>query len=102
MSEPPNRSLDRPAGRLSGEMDVASARAAEADFLALALRTTSPTVAIDCTGLTFIDSSGVHMLEDVAKRSGKPVHLTNLPHSCRRIFEILDLCEKFAIQPTAR
>jgi anti-anti-sigma factor len=102
MSEHSEVLLDRLDGRLSGEMDMATASAAETDFLAMALRTVSPTLTVDCTELTFIDSAGVHMLEHVAKRSGKPVQLTNVPQNCRRVFEVLNLCERFAIQPTGR
>jgi anti-anti-sigma factor len=56
------------AGRLSGEIDIVVAPAAETDLLAAAMRAPGSTVVIDCVGLTFIDLSGVHMLEHVAKR----------------------------------
>jgi anti-anti-sigma factor len=84
--------LDRLAGRLSGEMDLASAPDAEVDLLAAAISRPGTTVDIDCAGLTFIDSSGVHMLQHVAKRSGKSVQLVNVDRSCRRVFEILGFC----------
>ena len=99
MSEQSQVFLDRLDGRMSGDIDMATARTAETDFLALALRTDSTTLALDCTELTFIDSSGVHMLEHVARRSGKKVQLDHLPTTCRIVFEILDRCEEFGIPP---
>jgi anti-anti-sigma factor len=99
MSEASQVLLDRLDGRMSGDIDMATAPTAETDFLALALRTDSTTLALDCTGLTFIDSSGIHMLEHVAKRSGKVVQLDNVPSTCRRIFEVLDRCKEFGIPP---
>jgi anti-anti-sigma factor len=93
--------VDRLDGRMSGEIDMATAPTAEADLLALALArpTDRTTLALDCAGLTFIDSAGIHMLDHVATRSGMQVQLDNLPTSCRRIFEILDRCDDFGIPP---
>lgn len=89
--------LDRLAGRLCGEIDLAVAPALESYFVVAALGTPGATVVIDCTELTFIDLSGVHMLEHVAYRSGKTVHLANVPPPARRVFEVLHLCEMFGI-----
>jgi anti-anti-sigma factor len=93
--------LDRRTGRLSGEIDMASAPFAERRLLASVLGTPESTVVIDCMELTFIDLSGVEMLEHVAQRSGKTVHLANLSPPARRVFEILKLCERFGIDGSA-
>jgi anti-anti-sigma factor len=97
MSESSKVFLERLAGRLSGEIDFAASPAAKTDLLALARCSPGSTITIDCMDVTFIDSSGVHMLEQVAKRSGKNVRLFGLPQGPRRVFEISGLCEKFGI-----
>jgi len=89
--------LERLDGRLSGEIDVAVASTAETDFLAVALGVPGSTFVVDCAGLTFIDSAGVRMLERVATRSGKRLQLADVPHACRRVFEVLGVCELFGI-----
>jgi anti-anti-sigma factor len=94
--------LDRVAGRLSGEIDTAVVRAAETELLAAAISTPRSVFIIDCAGLTFIDSSGTHMLERVAKKSGKSIQLVNVPRAWRRVFEILDLCDSFGMETTPR
>ncbi len=97
MFEKPQGLLDRVDGRLSGEIDPAVAPAVEADLVAAAICAPGSSFAIDCAELTFIDSSGVHMLHHVAKRSGKHVRLVHLDRGCRRVFEILGSCETFGV-----
>lgn len=87
----------RLAGRLSGELDVAVAPRTEIELVAVAIGIPGSSIAFDCAALTFIDGSGVNMLLHVAQRSGKRVRLVNLDPTCRRVFEILDLCETFGI-----
>jgi anti-anti-sigma factor len=82
---------------LPGEIDMAVAPELEPRLLDLAVRTAEPSVAFDCSGLTFIDSSGVKMLENVVSGSGKSVQLLNLDPGCRLVFEVLDLCQTFGI-----
>jgi anti-anti-sigma factor len=87
----------RAACRLSGEVDVAVADAAGVELLASAVETRGPSVEFDCSELTFIDAAGVTMFLRVAAKSGKRVRLMNLVPCCRRVFEVLDLCEEFGI-----
>jgi anti-anti-sigma factor len=82
---------------LSGEVDVAVAGAVGEQLLSVATGTMAATVEFDCAELTFIDAAGVTMLLNVAKCSGKQVRLFNLRACCRRVFEVLDLCERFGI-----
>jgi anti-anti-sigma factor len=91
----------RAACRLSGEVDAAVTRAAGLALLATAIRTPGPSISFDCAELTFIDASGITMFLRVEAESGKRVHLVNLSRSCRRVFEVLDLCERFGIGDSA-
>jgi anti-anti-sigma factor len=99
MSESNEISLDGETGRLVGEIDVAVADRTQADLLAVALSAPSDSFVVDCAELTFIDMSGVHVLERVAAESRRQVHLVNLCRSCRIVFETLELCELFGIEP---
>jgi anti-anti-sigma factor len=83
---------------LSGEVDVAVAGTVGAKLLTIASGTRGATVELDCVDLTFIDASGITMLLDVANCSGKQVRLLNLVTGCRRVFEVLDLCDQFGIE----
>jgi anti-anti-sigma factor len=88
----------RTVGRLAGEVDLAVAPDAGRTLLAVARHADGPVVGVDCAELTFIDASGVTMLLDVVQRSGKALQLVNLITRCRRVFEVLDLCEWFGIE----
>jgi anti-anti-sigma factor len=93
----------RAACRLSGEVDLAVARSAGRDLLGAARSAPGPSVEVDCSELTFIDAAGITMLFRVATESGKAVRLINVTPTCRRVFDVLDLCEQFGIDsPTAR
>jgi len=94
--------VHRPECRLSGEVDVAAAPATGAALLRVAQSAPGPNVELDCSELTFIDASGITMLLRVAAESGKAVRLLNVEPCCRRVFEVLDLCERFGIEdPTS-
>jgi anti-anti-sigma factor len=87
------------AFRLVGDIDLASApqmleqlvRHAEADDAA------DGRLIIDCSALTFIDSTGLSALDAAAKKTGKQLVLVALPDQCRRVFEITGLDETFDI-----
>jgi anti-anti-sigma factor len=84
---------------LSGEIDIAVAAEVERELTSAAGTGAAPGVELDCAALTFIDASGITMLLNVAARSGKPVRLVNVAPACRRVFEVLNLCERFGLAP---
>jgi anti-anti-sigma factor len=83
---------------LSGELDLASAPHVARDLLGFALETLSSTLILDCSGLTFIDSSGLDMLVQLGRLSEKRIELINVPPGPRRVFEVTGLCEMFGIE----
>jgi anti-anti-sigma factor len=83
---------------LSGEVDLAVAAPMGQDLTRVARETSGSEAAFDCTDLTFIDAAGITMLLNVASRSGKRVRLLNVRPGCRRVFEILDLCDRFGVE----
>jgi anti-sigma B factor antagonist len=87
----------RQCRELSGEVDLASAPALARDLLGFALETLSSTVILDCTDLTFIDSSGIDMLVQLGRLSEKRIELINVPPEAQRVFEVTGLCEMFGI-----
>jgi anti-anti-sigma factor len=52
---------------------------------------------IDCSALTFIDSTGLSVLEAASKKTGKRLVLVALPDQCRRVFEITGLDQVFEL-----
>jgi anti-anti-sigma factor len=97
-----NSRRTRIAGQLSGEIDLATAPEAGKVLLAAADEAPRTGLELDCAALTFIDASGITMLLDVVERSGRTVRLVNLADGCRRVFEVLDLCEWFGIEADDR
>jgi anti-sigma B factor antagonist len=85
------------ANHLAGEIDMANAPALEAALIQYALRQRSTTVVLDCSGLEFIDSSGLRMLTGVARACGKRIELVNVAPHIRRVFEVTGLTETFGI-----
>ncbi len=82
-----------PALRLSGEIDLANVddlRDALQDHLAA----TEGTVTVDCSDLTFIDSSGVSALAAAWKKAGvdqRELRLANVSPPVRRVLELCGL-----------
>jgi anti-anti-sigma factor len=52
---------------------------------------------IDCSALTFIDSSGLNALVTASKKTGRRPVLIDLPQPSRRVFEITGLDTVFEI-----
>ena len=83
-----------------GPLTFATARAARQTGLAAFGAGNSPRTEVDCAGITSSDSAGMTVLIDwlaFAKRSGRSLHYTNLPHPLQalaRISDVLDLLEK--------
>ena len=80
---------------LSGEVDLATAPALLGE-LQRAIERSVANVVVDCTDLTFIDSTGMYVLEE-AKRAlatqGRQMHIVNVARKPRRVFEVLGLTD---------
>ena len=77
---------------LHGAYDIATAPALSAD-LHSAIESGDADIVVDCTHLTFIDSSGVQVLEQgrgSLERQGRRLHIVNIGRE-RRVFEMLGL-----------
>jgi anti-sigma B factor antagonist len=80
---------------VAGEIDIASAPRMAADLRAYAERV-SGDVIVECSEMTFIDSSGLAVFE-TARRDlaphGRRLVLSGVVQQCRRAFEIIGLGE---------
>jgi anti-anti-sigma factor len=78
---------------VAGEIDIATAPRMAADLTAYAEQVTGD-VLVDCSTMTFIDSSGLAVFE-TARRDlagqGRRLVLTGVVQQCRRAFEIIGL-----------
>ena len=88
--------MDRLA--LVGEIDMAIADDLLADLLARVDGDPSPTLEIDCSRLTFIDSSGLAMLVSLRTKTGKHLVLYAIPEHCRQPFAITRLDAVFVLR----
>jgi anti-anti-sigma factor len=88
----------RQCRELSGELDLATAPVVAVQLLGFALETLSSTIILDCSDLSFIDSSGIDMLVQLGRVSEKRIELINVPAGPRRVFELTGLCEMFGIE----
>jgi anti-anti-sigma factor len=95
------RSSARRRTALSGEIDVATAPLVQAELLGVALESLSTVLILDCSQLTFIDSSGLNMLVQLGRLTEKRIELVNLGPGPRQVFEIAGLCDLFGIRPAA-
>ena len=91
---PPSR-RHRPS--LRGEIDLANAPEVGRELLGHALESLSRTVVLDCTELTFIDSSGIDMLVQLGRLSERRIELVNVPPEPLRTFEVCGLREMFGL-----
>ena len=84
---------------LSGDIDLASAPAMLEQLVAYVEYdgVEDGRLVIDCSALTFIDSTGLSVLEAVSKKTGKQLVLVGLPDQCRRVFEITGLDQVFEL-----
>jgi anti-anti-sigma factor len=76
--------------RLAGELDLRSLRRLTAAFAALPARGQAT---LDLSELTFIDSSGLHAIEEIARaqNGNGPLILTGTPATVARLLEITNL-----------
>lgn len=87
--------MSDPSFFLTGDLDLRRADQLEAGLLAHVASTPGDPVVIDCSDLTFIDSSGLGMLVDVHQRSGKHLRLQRVPEPCRDVFVLTGLDTMF-------
>jgi anti-sigma B factor antagonist len=80
---------------VEGEIDIATAPHMAADLTAYAERSTGEVV-VDCSKMTFIDSSGLAVFETARRdleAQGRRLVITGVVKQCRRAFEIIGLGE---------
>jgi anti-sigma B factor antagonist len=79
---------------LRGEVDVASAPLLRSHIEALT-RTPTKHLVIDCAELKFIDSSGIHVLENARQAVNGHLGLVRQRKPVRRLFEIVGLSGEY-------
>lgn len=90
--------LDPVLVRLVGEIDLLAVPRLRSALLPLS----SQSVEIDCTGVTFLDSSGVNLLLGQVRRShqaGGQLRIIHLPPCVLRVLEIVGALEYLAGSP---
>jgi anti-sigma B factor antagonist len=82
---------------LEGEVDAANAAAVERRLLAYAERAGGDVV-IDCSGVEFLDSTGLRALVSVAQRAEHRTVLLDLKPTYRRLLELTGLDTVFDLR----
>jgi anti-sigma B factor antagonist len=86
---------------LRGDIDLETAPAVRRDLRAIVSSATDDLL-VDCTHLTFIDSTGIVALleahQDLAAQ-GRRMLIVNVPKSPRRVFEVLGLDDLLRWEP---
>ena len=80
---------------LRGEIDLPAAPDLRAD-LARAISRHDVNLVVDCTALTFIDSTGIAVLLEAHRdleATGRQMRIVNVPPGPRRSFEILGMSD---------
>ena len=80
---------------IAGALDLPRADELEPHLLAYAEELASDVVPVDCSAMTFIDSSGIGMLLEVGERVGKHLVLQDVPPKCRHVFKVAGLESAF-------
>jgi len=86
-----------------GEVDLASAQELQAALLAVA-NSTNDDLVLDCTGLQFVDSTGIAVFvhtQRILELQGRSLRMVNLTGMARRAFDLLGLTELLGIGPDA-
>jgi anti-anti-sigma factor len=83
---------------LEGEVDMAVADDLLIDLLERVEGDPSPILEIDCSRLTFIDSSGLAMLVALRTKTAKRLVLYSIPDNCRQPFAITRLDAVFVLR----
>ena len=84
-----------------GDLDLASASAVQQQ-LSLLVDQSSDDLVLDCTGLDFIDSSGIAVfvhVQRVLESQGRAFRVEHLTGGPRRVFDLLGLTDSLGIAP---
>jgi len=90
--------------RLTGEIDLAVVPDVEEQLRAWLHESDAPEAVIDCSDLTFIDSSGVGMLFRLAQSLGdrrRALVLEHVPRVARRVFDVVGLEREIEVRGPA-
>ena len=85
---------------LTGELEIVSAPELEAMVRRLIAGGVASLV-LDLSGLTFIDSRGVHALlaaEELSRRDGYELSLLPGPHTVQRLFELAEVSDRLSFE----
>ncbi len=88
-----------------GEIDAATAPAFSADIRDAIDGSDEAVVSVDCSGVTFMDSAGYHVLVDVndyAVRRGHTLMIRNMSPACARLVRLCDLDRVLRVEPEPR
>jgi anti-sigma B factor antagonist len=84
-----------------GEVDLASAGELQDELLAI-VNASSDDVVIDCTGLEFVDSTGIAVFvhtQRILELQQRQLRVVNLSGMARRAFDLLGLSGVLSIEP---
>jgi anti-anti-sigma factor len=85
-----------------GEIDTATAPSFNADLHDVIDNADEAIVNVDCSGLTFIDSAGYHVLVEAtnyAVRRGHTLVIRNLSPSCATLIRLCDVDRELHVEP---
>jgi anti-anti-sigma factor len=85
-----------------GEIDTATAPAFSADLRDAIDGSDGAVVCVDCSGVTFMDSAGYHVLVDVTNyvvRRGHTLMIRNMSPACARLVRLCDLDRELRVEP---
>ena len=85
-----------------GDIDASTAPSFNTDLHDVIDNADEAFVNVDCSGLTFIDSAGYHVLVDAtnyAVRRGHTLVIRNLSSSCATLIRLFDVDRELHVEP---
>lgn len=84
---------------LEGDVDIKNYRSVTTDLIEYAHGLSGANeLVVDCSKLTFIDSSGLNALVRASHQTGRSLVLEGMPQRCRRVLEVTGLDDFFQVQ----